>query len=111
MIGYLSRQSTDYLTIIINEDLSLSQKKDTMVENKQEITGKTIEIKETIQEDKMLSIEPDGRNEQLNYPLSLNNPELNSHLSYECSEEENLEEIFDLDKAKRRYSTKKDKEL
>ena len=61
----------------------------------------------------MLSIEPDGRNEfkKLNSPLSLNNPELNSHLSYECSEKENLEEIFDLDKAKRRYSTKKEKEL
>ena len=32
-------------------------------------------------------------------------------LSPKSSKEENLEEIFDLDKAKRRYSTKKEKEL
>ena len=46
-----------------------------------------------------------------NSSICLNNPELNSHLSSECSEDENIEEIFDLDKAKRRYSTKKEKEL
>ena len=46
-----------------------------------------IKTKET---NKVLSIEPDGRNEQLNYPLSLNNSDLNSHLSSECSEDEDL---------------------
>ena len=75
------------------------------------MNAKTIKIKETTQKDIVTSIEPDGRNEQVNYPLSLNNPKLNYHLRSECSEDEDLEEIFDLDKAKRRYSTKKEKEL
>ena len=37
--------------------------------------------KETTQKNIVTSIEQDGRNEQLNYPLSLNNPELNYHLN------------------------------